>query len=221
VTKVDVVFQSIVQEAIGNIVTTSVAPPYVRDLWLSILEFTQKSSMSRLPAGVMEMARRSLSKEKHRLSERADPVVLWYAEIDAGDLLNEQTLTSLIEANLRVGRQEDAAWSTMQLAEQNGVWLQSAWFESLGRWEDAIKANRAEGTRTFEAVDTLITSQHALLNFPEVLQIARYHYPSLPHFQKAQISHWCMVAAWAQGDFEAMGRYLSSQPKGATKHLYK
>jgi hypothetical protein len=144
-----------------------------------------------------------------------------YAEIDAAESMSEPAMTTLVEANLRVGRQEDAAWSSMQLAQEQGVWLQSAWFESLQRWPDAIEANRQEGLDNFGSLDTLITARHALTEFPEVLRIADEKYTGLRYHQKAQISDLCTVAAWAEGDFKAMGKYLSSQPKGATKLLYK
>lgn len=213
--------QTLVQEAIGRIVTHRDAPAYVRELWLSILEFTQKTSVGKLPVSILEMARKSLSQERRRLSDRADPIIVWYAEIDAAEAMNESAFTTLVEANLRVGRQEDAAWSSMQLAESQGVWMQSAWFESLQRWPDAIEANRREGLNNFESLDTLITARHALTEFPEVLKIADENYVGLPHHQKAQLSPLITLAAWAEGDFEAMGRYLSSQPKGSTKLLYK
>ena len=147
--------------------------------------------------------------------------MVWYAEIDAAEAMSESALTTLIEANLRVGRQEDATWSSMQLADGEGIWLQSSWYESLQRWPDAVEANHKEGLNDFGSLDTLITARHALTEFPEVLRIADEHYTGLPYNQKAQISHLCTVAAWAEGDFDAMGRYLSSQPKGATKLLYK
>lgn len=152
---------------------------------------------------------------------------MWYAEIDAAEDLNSSSLSALIEANLRVGvgsnvRQDDAALSAMQLAESEGLTLDPSWLEALGRWEIAIDLNKRHQAGTpFKSVSTALTCYHALTDFSAVLDLAKEYFPLLPQHERAQVGHWCTVAAWAEGDFEAMATYLSSQNKGSTKLLYK
>lgn len=205
---------------------TSAAPSSIQTLWLSIVEFTQKSTVSRLSPEVVQAARHSLAHEQKTLSERADPLAVWYAEIDAEEELNAGTLEALIEANLRVGvgsnvRQYDGAWCSMELAQEKGTWLKSQWFQSLGRWDDAVTAVKKEGLQDFDSMRTLLGCQHELTDFPAVLGIARGRFPTLSREQQADVAHWCTVASWAEGDFAAMGNFISCQPKGSTRLLYK
>jgi hypothetical protein len=219
--------QAIVGRAIGNIVTCKDVPPYLReDLWLSILEFTRKSGRVQISSDILSAARRSLSSTDRRLTERADPILVWYAEMDAYDHLDDRSMSLLIESNLRVGvgsniKQDDAAWSSMLLAQDHGVWLKSDWYEALGRWSEAIAASKSRRTNELQSIETLLTCHYSLTNFPEVLRLAEAYYPSLSQWQRAKLSNWCTVSAWTVGDYTAMGKFLSSQPKGSSRLLYK
>ncbi|KAJ9118351.1 hypothetical protein QFC22_004267 [Naganishia vaughanmartiniae] len=129
-------------------------PQNIKSTWLSITQFLHRCSVSRLTPRLLTATRDSLRFDHgSSISERLDPLVLWYAEVDAVELFRTQKpidFPTLIEANIRVGvgsniNQQDAASSSIDLAlDMDGLMPKSDWLVALGKWDEALIATARE-----------------------------------------------------------------------------
>lgn len=141
------------------------APQNIKSIWLSILQFLHRCSLSRLTPKLLTATRNSFAVEES-ISERCDPLVLWYAEIDSVEQFKARKdvdFVRLIETNIRVSigsahDQRDVAISTLDLArEEAGLQPESDWLVALGKWDEALFATKRElenGERDLFAVVT-------------------------------------------------------------------
>ncbi|KAI5450344.1 hypothetical protein NCC49_003127 [Naganishia albida] len=217
-----------------RVLQASNTPENVKSIWLSILQFLHRCSLSRLTPKLLTATRKSFAFDAGSVSTRCDPLVLWYAEIDSIEQLDTRKsvdFARLIETNIRVGigsfnDQRDVALSTIDLAaKENGLAPRSDWLIALSRWDQALVATKREmeeGDKdAFSIVNNQTISHFARLDFAEVHSLASEYYDEFSLGQRERIAQWNAVASWAVGDFLSMSHYLTHMKKGSSKILYK
>lgn len=117
---------------------------------------------------MMAATRKSFAFDEGTVSNRCDPLVLWYAEIDSVEQIKSRKsvdFARLIETNIRVGigssnDQKDVALSTIDLATQEtGLAPKSDWLIALSKWDDALVATRREAQEGGQDLFSTVTNQ--------------------------------------------------------------
>lgn len=127
-----------------------------------------RCSLSRLTPKLLTATRKSFAFDAQTVSDRCDPLVLWYSEIDSIEQFRTQKsvdFTRLIETNIRVGigsfnDQRDVALSTIDLAtKETGLAPKSNWLIALSKWDDALVATRRETEEGEQDLFSIVTNQ--------------------------------------------------------------
>lgn len=126
-------------------------------------------------------------------------------------------MEDLISINQKL-QQHDAAYGTLEYATQNmGMTTDVAWFEKLGRWDQAFAAwselSKAEEPTAYEKskIDFgMIQSLHQLGEWEDLSDLVQIRWPTSTQEDRRAMAPLAATASWSLNQWDLMDDYISA-----------
>ncbi|OWZ32832.1 phosphatidylinositol 3-kinase [Cryptococcus neoformans AD2-60a] len=224
----DAAFKMVVDETIISLLSDKAVSKEILITFLDLLAFCTKDTTPYFSPKVFEVAKMCALQCFHGgLNQKLPGVVLWYIEQQAEALPTAESISNLVEANIRVGSGGyDAAWSTLLWLENDwSIEPQPMWITSLSHWQQALSAqdkiDKNQQATMYSSFNLRMICYHALGDYQKGYDLAQNFFEGLDDNERRNTAHWATAAAWHMGDFDTMADHLAFHPRGASKSLYK
>ncbi|KAE8538261.1 hypothetical protein D1P53_005601 [Cryptococcus gattii VGV] len=224
----DAAFKVVVDEAIISLLSDKTVSKNIFITFLDLLAFCTKDTTPYFSPKVFEAAKMCALQCFHGgLNQTLPGVILWYIEQQAEALPTPESISSLVEANIRVGSGGyDAAWRTLLWLENGwNIEPQPMWITSLSHWQQALSAqdriDKNQQVTMYSSFNLRMICYHALGDYQKGYDLAQNLFEGLDDDERRNTAHWATAAAWHMGDFDTMADYLAFHPRGTSKSLYK
>lgn len=138
---------------------------------------------------------------------------LHHKEIDAFQETSAADVEALISINTRL-QQHDAAWGALLMAQSDyDVSEHEAWYERLGRWQEALDAYNKRQNEEGISTDTLygrMRCLHALGEWEELARSIRLHWNISDEYTRRELAPMAAAAAWSLREWDAMEDYIGA-----------
>ncbi|KIR57890.1 hypothetical protein I314_06396 [Cryptococcus bacillisporus CA1873] len=224
----DAAFKVVVDEAIISLLSDKTVGKNIFITFLDLLAFCTKDTTPYFIPKVFEAAKMCALQCFHGgLNQTLPGVILRYIEQHAEAFPTPESISSLVEANIRVGSGGyDAAWRTLLWLENDwNIEPQPMWITSLSHWQQALSAqdriDKNQQVTMYSSFNLRMICYHALGDYQKGYDLAQNLFEGLDDDERRNTAHWATAAAWHMGDFDTMAGYLAFHPRGTSKSLYE
>lgn len=132
----------------------------------------------------------------------------FFTDVTAGPIIED-----LISVNTKL-QQVDAAWGILNWAKEELTFLQEAWYEKLGRWNQALllyneKLEKQADDPDPDYVLGKLRSLHALGHWDQLAEYVQDRWGNSPYEERRRIAPIAAAAAWALNQWDLMDDYIS------------
>lgn len=132
----------------------------------------------------------------------------FFTDVTAGPIIED-----LISVNTKL-QQSDAAWGILNWAQQELTFHQEAWYEKLGRWDQALllysgKLARQPDDPDREDVLGKLRCLHALGHWDMLSEFVQERWGNAPYEERRRIAPIAAAAAWSLNQWDLMDDYIS------------
>ncbi|KZS94646.1 atypical/PIKK/FRAP protein kinase [Sistotremastrum niveocremeum HHB9708] len=212
-------YQEDLVQAIEYAITSPTVPLDLVPRLLNLAEFMEHED-KRLPIENKMLG-------EYALGCNAYAKALHFKELEFFDDNNpsSQVVESLISINTKL-QQHDAAWGMLTVArDMFDLSTHEAWFERLGRWQEALDVYNArydEDPTDSETVLGRMRCLHALGEWAQLAQDVDEFWVNASSDHRTEIAPLAAAAAWSLSEWDAMDDYIASmKPDSLDRAFYR
>jgi len=150
---------------------------------------------------------------------------LYHKEVDAFREQSASEVEVLISINTKL-QQHDAAWGTLLLAQESfDIAEHEAWYERLGRWQEALDAynkKQLDDPNDFDIFNGRMRCLHALGEWQQLAQDIEEHWGNADNDLRRELAPMAAAAAWSLREWDAMDDYIAvMKPDSSDRAFYR
>ncbi|KAF2500193.1 ARM repeat-containing protein [Lophium mytilinum] len=196
-------YQEELVRSIETALTSDAIPPEILQILLNLAEFMEHDDKA-LPIDVRILG--MYAAKCHAFAK-----ALHYKELEFNAEQNSSAVEALISINNQL-QQTDAAFGILRKAQNyNDVELKETWFEKLQKWDEALHSyerREAVDGESFEITMGKMRCLHALGEWDLLSELSNKKWEAATPDVKKTIAPLAATAAWGQGKFSDMDKYL-------------